>query len=41
MAIAFEVPIHRRTWAVSLAILALGTFGHLAGIIGNLTWGGR
>jgi hypothetical protein len=41
MAIAFEVPIHRRTWGISLAILAVGTVGHLAGIIGNLTWGGR
>ena len=41
MAIAFEVPIHRRTWTVSLAILALGTFGHLAGLIGGLTWEGR
>jgi hypothetical protein len=41
MAIAFEVPMHRRTWSVSLAILAVGTIGHTAGLIGNLTWGGR
>jgi len=41
MAIAFEVPIHLRTWTVSLTILAAGTFGHLAGLIAGLTWGGR
>lgn len=41
MAIAFEVPMHRRTWSMSLAILAAGTIGHTAGLIGNLTWGGR
>lgn len=41
MAIAFEVPIHRKTWGVSLAILAFGTFGHLTGLVGGLTWGDR
>jgi len=40
MAIAFDVPLHRRTWAASLAILGIGTVGHLASLIGDLTWGG-
>jgi hypothetical protein len=41
IALAFDVPLHRRTWIASLAILGLGTFGHLAVLIGALTWSGR
>jgi len=39
MALAFDLPLHRRTWAASLAILALGTIGHLAPLVGDPTWG--
>jgi hypothetical protein len=41
IATAFEVPLHLRTWIASLLILGFASFGHLAALIGALTWGGR